>query len=290
VREWDVFDGCGLCPRCRRVAPAGTRCELDGATFQALADSGLEAVLDAVWGARAHREDLRRRGGDRALRLRDRALTGLILGGIAAGITSALTTGTFETAVAGSFVGIWGVLAARTRRTVLIPAGGAVVADAPVVATGTILPCAEVFAAGSGTACAAWAVELRYEGSWGSRVTLRVGASAGLQIALDDGGQARIPAGPLWLDGAMPQVMEEVGALAELLAVLDPTPVGDPWPLFRHNVIGEQTLQAGDRVELHGGVDRTLVADQAEATYRDSPASELVPRGLPRLRRAARRR
>ena len=252
-----------------------------------------QALLDAVWGPQIKRAELMRHLGPRKVTTRTRLIAAALGGMGAAGVAAALlgVPGTALELVAGLTWAAFGMSKMMSRQR-LIPSGGAAIAPQPRFAAGQILPCPAVVAPGSGIACAAWALELRYDGRWGSRTTLRVGASTGFDVALDGGERVRIPPGPLWIEDTLPQLAElESPSFEELLRALDParTDHTDPWPLFRFNVIGEETLHSGDRVEILGVVDRALGSSQQQAMYRDAPASVLVPRTVPALRLVARR-
>jgi hypothetical protein len=293
---WPMLDGCGICPGCRRIMPADKPCDLDGAVIRRIASAeDRQALIDAVWGSQGKRAELMRHVGPRKMTARARVMTALALGGVGAvgAVVAAVLgqTGSAVALVAGLTGAVLGASAKLPGR-ILIPSGGAVIAPQPRFAAGQILPCEAMVAPGSGIACAAWALELRYDGRWGSRTTLRVGASAGFYIVLDGGEYARIPPGPLWIQGALPQLAElETPSFEELLHTLDPVHATDTdvWPLFRFNIIGEQTLHIGDRIEILGEVERELGAGPQDAMYRDAPASVLVPTAVPALRLVSRR-
>jgi hypothetical protein len=285
---WGWLDGCGICPVCRRVTPGDKPCDLDGSAVRPIASmEDKQALIDAVWGSSVRRAELVQQLATRTATAKARLVGGVMLGAIGmvvANVIGAINEGAIV------FIGLVGAAvgtSVRSSKRVLIPSGGVALAPQPRFAAGKILPCDPVVAPGSGAFCAAWSMELRFDGRWGSRATLRVGASAGFGVALDGGEHLLIPEGPLWIQGALPQLAElESPLLEELLRALDPTRTGDPepWPLFPFNVISEQTLQVGDRIELLGTMERELVSGQPDAMYRDAPASVLVPRDVPVLR------
>jgi hypothetical protein len=288
TNPWALFDACGICPLCRRVVRGDRPCDLDGAIVRPIASpADKQALIDAVWGSTARRAELLHHLTARTTPSRTRVIASLTLG--AACVTIAHVFGVAsvtETLLLGLMGAGVGMAVERPRRP-LVPSGGAALAPPPRFAAGKILPCDAVVAPGNGAECAAWALELRYDGRWGSCITLRAGASAGFTVALDGGEHVRIPAGPLWIHDALPQLVElESPGFEELLRVLDPTRTGEtePWPLFLFNVISEQTLQVGDRIELLGTMDREPVSGEQDAMYRDAPASVLVPRAAPALR------
>ena len=288
ANPWALFDACGICPHCRRVVRGDRPCDLDGAVVRSIAaPEDKQALLDAVWGSPARRAERLHHLPARTPSSRTRGVSSLTLG--AACVTIAHLFGVAsvtETLLLGLMGAGFGMAVERPRRP-LVPAGGAALVPPPRFAAGKILRCDAVVAPGNGEACAAWALELRYDGRWGSCTTLRAGASAGFTVALDGGEHVRIPAGPLWIHGALPQLAElESPDFEELLRTLDPTRTSDsePWPLFLFNVIGEQTLHSGDRIELLGAMDREPVSGEQDAMYREAPASVLVPRTAPALR------
>jgi len=288
ANAWGLRDDCGICPGCRRVIPGGKPCDLDGSIARPIVTiEDKQTLIDAVWGPPVKRAELMHRLTTRTTTTRARMATALTLGAACAVVANAFgVTSGAEAIVAGILGTMFGV-SVKSPKRILIPSGGTAIAPQPRFAAGQILPCEAVVAPGSGTDCAAWALELRYDGRWGSRITLRVGASAGFDVALDGGERVRIPAGPLWFEGTLPQLDEmESHMLEEMLRALDPTRSGDTetWPLFPFNVISEQTLQIGDRIEILGAVERELVVGQEDAMYRDAPASVLVPRTTSALR------
>jgi len=288
ANAWALLDDCGICPACRRVVRCDKPCDLDGSIVRPIASmEDKQALIDAVWGSPASRAELTHHRAARTATVGTRVVAALALGTVCVSVVSVIGmangAATIVFGILGAALGVSG----KAPRRLLIPSGGAAIAAQPRFAAGQILPCEAVVAPGGGVECAAWALELRYDGRWGSRTTLRIGASAGFNVALDGGEHLRIPAGPLWIQDPLPQLAEiESPMLEELLRALDPTRSGDtePWPLFPFNVISEQTLQIGDRIEILGAMDRELVSGQEDAMYRDAPASMLVPRAAPALR------
>jgi hypothetical protein len=288
ANPWGLLDGCGVCPLCRRVVRGDRPCDLDGAAVRPIASpADKQALIDAVWGPPLKRAELMHRLAARTRPSRARVVGSLAIGTACVALASALGVPSLtETLLVGVIGAGFGMAVERPRRP-LVPSGGAALVPQPRFAVGKILPCHAVIAPGSSTECAAWALELRYDGRWGSCITLRVGASAGFDVALDGGERVQIPAGPLWIHEALPQLDElESPVFEELLRALDPTRTGETeaWPLFLFNVIGERTLQTGDRIELLGAMDREPASGPKGATYRDAPASVLVPRTAPALR------
>jgi hypothetical protein len=132
-----------------------------------------------------------------------------------------------------------------------------------------------------------WALELRLEGSWGERVMLRAGATGGLEVTLDGGASARVPAGPVVVVGAMSQLDDiESAMLADYLRGVDPARSDDPepFPPIPYNVVVEHTAVSGDRIELLGDLVPDVLATSRPRLYRDAPATVLVPAGVPIIR------
>src|SRR5207302_401634 len=103
--------------------------------------------------------------------------------------------------------GAIGFSASGARSRILIPADAAKLPAWPnVVGRGRVVATREIVAPGTRARCAAWSLELRYQGSWGSRTTLRAGATAGFDVRLDGGEHVRIPPGAMWLADRLVQV------------------------------------------------------------------------------------
>ena len=274
-----------LCPRCRRLVSPAAPCPLDGATpLDAHTKEARERLVEVMWGPLAERTALQ------AVRLPagSQRLTSGLLGGtmtlmamVSAHVAPvlAIAAASFSAVACGALRG--------PRRRVLVPADATALPAFPVVGRGQIENARPLTAPGSGLQCAAWTIELRHEGSWGARTTLRAGASAGFDVRLDGGERVRVPAGALWIDGPLSQVDDEDGAIADLLRVLDPRGATADWPLFPYNVIRESTLPLSGTVEVRGQVASRPLQDLAGLTYREAVPSVLVPVGLPVLRRAS---
>src|SRR5690606_27384279 len=109
-------------------------------------------------------------------------------------------------AVMAMFGGAMGAAIIGARPRTLVPIDAQPLPAWPRIGLGRIVEAGAIEAPGSRLRCAAWAVELTYDGSWGTRTTLRAGASAGFDVVLDGGERVRIPPGPLWLAGPLLQV------------------------------------------------------------------------------------
>lgn len=279
-----AVDLSAVCPRCRRLMRPGT-CEVDRNDALELADPDQrERMVELTWGTPEHRAALRKSTSQRVDARR--MFTG--------GVTFAMTTGAvfigvgdvLVSLVTGAVMGLFGAVFAAARPLVLIPASAPALPSWPRVGTGRIVHGEEVIAPGSGTPCAAWAVELRYDGPWGTRTIFRAAATAGLDIIMDGGDHVRIPAGAVWLDGTFIQLDGEHASIDELLREVDPAGATSDWPLFPFNIIREQLLDEGDRVEVLGVVEPRPAQGDDVRLYRDAPAIELVHAGVPVLRRA----
>ena len=193
------------------------------------------------------------------------------------------------------FGGVFSATAARMRQRAMAhrrhpPGGGKDLFAAPVFAKGRILRAEPVMSPTSGQACAAWGLELRYVGEWGTAIILRAGFTEGVTIRLDDGGDVRLPAGPIWLAGELPQVDDfDVTSFEAFMRMVDPAraPGAELWPPLPHNVVVEDSLHVGDRVELSGRFEPAISTAPAGngGLYRDAPTTVLVPRSLATLRR-----
>jgi tetrahydromethanopterin S-methyltransferase subunit B len=272
-----------ICPRCRRLLPVGGTCQLDGQPALELRNVvERDSMVEAIWGSLEHREQLRQSVAQRAGAQRVRG--GLIafastfaLGcAIQADIVLGLITG-----VLGGAVG-FSVGAARSR--VMIPIDASPLPQWNSVGHGTIVGAREILAPGSRARCAAWSIELRYQGSWGKRTTLRAGGSAGFDIRLDGGEHVRIPAGALWLDDRLAQVDGDDAIVDDLVHLVDPHGLRSSWPLFPFNIIVEQVLLPDDRVEVLGPVEPRPIADDSTRLYRDAAPTMLFHTTLPVLR------
>lgn len=280
------FDGLGaVCPRCRRLVAPHVPCVLDGASpLDARDDAQREQLVEAMWGSPAERAALEAaRIPAKAQRLRSSLVGGaatlMVMMYAQVETALALAASSFSAVAFGALTG--------TRGRLLVPGDATPLPVFPVVGRGRIESAPPLTAPGSGSPCAAWALELRHEGHGGTRTTLRVGASGGFDVHLDGGERVRVEAGALWLEGTMSQVDDEDGAIADLLRVLDPRAALSAWPLFSYNVIRELTLPLTATVEVRGQVASRPLQDQEGLTYREAAPSVLVPVGLPVLRRVS---
>jgi hypothetical protein len=278
-----------VCPRCRRVGRTEQTCDLDGARLLDLeVDQDREELLAAIWGSPDQRELLEKQLGQALGRPGQRIAVAGAFGALSAVVYSFVGS-------SASSIGLfaWGCIGAiaaaafpKRRISTFVPAQATPLPSLPRYAAGRLLSTASIGAPASAETCAAWAVELRYEGPWPVRHTLRIGASAGCEVELDGGERLRIPAGPLWIDGKLVQIDAEPSAVDDMLDDLDPQRrANDHFPLFPYNVVLEQLLHHGDRVEVLGEIERVPDPTAADEMYRDAAPSILRPRGVPVLRR-----
>jgi hypothetical protein len=129
--------------------------------------------------------------------------------------------------------------------------------------------------------CLAYAMELHKKELFGGGAMLRDAATAGFEVALDDGRVMRVPAGRIRLLGRLTK--EEVD-MERMLDQVDLTghATRDGREYFPHDHALGLTLQPGDRVEVLGQVE--LGADTAQAGGYRANAGVLVPVGVPVLR------
>ncbi len=276
-----------VCLECRTAFLGGGRCDGRAHTTVNLA-SERGALIEAVWGDFRHQiEAVRRVYVARARAFQSTAA------GVGLGVVAGLVLGAGPIAVVAAMTGgavMVSALAGRTARRAppVHPRGAAPLPPLTPFARGRIRAAEGVTSPASGLECAAWALELRYDASFGSRIMLRAGETGGMDIALDSGDRARIPAGSLRLVQTLPQLADhDVAELEDWLRSIDPARsiAGELCPAIPYNVIGEDALQVGDRVELYQAYEPQVLAGGSAALYRDAPATILMPRGIATLRR-----
>jgi hypothetical protein len=278
-----------VCLACRTAYASGDACDGgDGHDVVTLDDPmQRQRMVEMVWGDREER----RRTYARVTALQHRARR-MVLGTGAAGLVAGTCLGTAElgmfVAFGGSFVAALAAHVSRPRDRSAYPVGARSRPWPQPAARGTVRAAAGVEAPASGEACAAWALELRYDGAWGERVMLRAGASGGLDIALDGGEALHVEPGAVVLAEAARQVDDLATARVQaLIGALDPLGIdGEHFAPVPYNVVAESLLFVGDGVEVLGAMDRVVAAGAHGGTlYRDAPRSRLVPHGVPILRR-----
>jgi hypothetical protein len=281
-----------LCLACRHPVPDGGGCDQPGHQAVRLDEAGRPHLLTAVWGD----PDLRRRHhGARTRRGRRAATAGVgsgVIAGLAMGVTVGpsrpliLVTGLLVGAVAGGFAG----MVRRGDDDAGVPHPAAALPEVPPFARGTVIDAGDDGRSpASGVWAAAWAIELTVMRPGGARVVFRNAWCAGLELALDDGARARVPAGPWRPSGGLVPLLDvdELGVLAHLRRIDPQHHDQDELTPFRHDAVHEALISVGDRVEL-GGAWHPTIDDRDRVVaplYREAPPSVLVPAGWPVLRR-----
>jgi len=278
-----------VCIACRTAYDDGGACDGgDGHDVIALDDPAHRLrLIEAVWGDVETRRAAHRRMRAEMVRAQKVVLISGALG-LAASVPVMQGLALFG-ALGGAALGGIGAHLTRPREPSAFPRGGTERPFPRTSARGRVRGAnADVTSPASGESCAAWSLELRYDGPWGERVMLRAGESEGLEIALDGGEVLRIPAGPIVL-AERPQQVDDLAAarIAALVHALDP--LAGPTEHFTplpYNVVAESMLFVGDRVEILGPMDRVVVTNPHDASlYRDAPRSRLAPHGVAILRR-----
>lgn len=135
----------------------------------------------------------------------------------------------------------------------------------------------------SGIACAAWGVVVQHERTTGGPFMLRDGATAGMEIELDDGRVMSIPAGRVRVDGNG----SKENVTEAYLRGIDPSYVAnEERPVIPVDEAREVRLALGEAVEIIGGLEERFDPN-APAGYRDAPGTMLVVAGTPTLVRIA---
>lgn len=276
-----------VCLECRTAFIGGGRCEGDAHTTINLTHDR-PALIQAVWGDFRHQIEAVRRVYTARVRAFQSTAAGLGLG-IVAGVAFGAGPLAMLGAITGGAVALSALGGRVARRSPPThPRGARPLPPLTSFARGRIRSAEGLISPASGLECAAWALELRYDASFGSRVMLRAGQTAGMEISLDNGERARIPAGALRLVQTLPQLADhDVAELEGWLREIDParTIAGELCPAIPFNVIGEDVLQVGDRVELFQAYEPAVIAGGTAALYREAPATILMPRGIATLRR-----
>lgn len=275
-----------VCLECRTAFLDGKRCDGEAHVTIDLARER-PRLVEAVWGdVRQQVEAVRRVYVARARSFQSTAA------GLGAGIAAGVALGVGPLALMGTTtlgaIVFSAVVGRRVRKAPPAHPRGAV--ELPPLtrfARGRIRSAEGVASPASRLECAAWALELRYDAVFGSRVMLRSGYTAGMELSLDNGERVRVPAGALRLVQPLAQLADhDIGELEDWLREVDPARAiaGELCPAIPFNVIGEELLQVGDRVELFGGYEPSVIAGASAALYREAPATILVPRGIATMR------
>jgi hypothetical protein len=276
-----------VCLECRTAFVDGQRCDGDAHTTVSLVHNR-PALIEAVWGDFRHQVEAVRRVYLARARAFQSTAAGLGLG-VLAGVTLGLGPLALVATTTAGAVLISAVANRRVRKTPPVhPRGAQPLPPLTPFSRGCIRSAKGLISPASRLECAAWALELRYDAVFGSRVMLRAGQTAGMEISLDNGERVRVPAGALRLVQPLHQLADHDDAeLEDWLRGVDParTIAAELCPAIPFNVIGEDVLQVGDRVELYQGYEPSVLAGSSAALYREAPATILVPRGIATLRR-----
>ena len=297
-----------LCLECRTALFDQESCDMDGKhPVSSMADIyGREMLVTAVWGPLRTREQ-----NHRAATRSRQALTALaslggmvgllgtwllapvpgilpLLGGVASGamvwyggnkvaggprsdypMGAADNSGAYHGAVRARGSGSW-------------PQGG----QASLGRRGTVEGERVLESPAAATRCVAYALELHFAGSGIDRVMYRDAVTAGFDVQLDGGRIARIPPGRIRLLGTIHQEIDVDNVhLERYLARFDPRHRdGDAFDPLRHNVVCEQVILPGDRIELLSPFDPMVNARARPTHYRIPAPSLLTPRGVPVIR------
>jgi hypothetical protein len=279
-----------ICLHCRTALAEGSRCDGEQHVTVNLANDRA-AMIEAVWGDFHHQIDALR--GLRLARAREIQAPAAGIGlGLLTGAVLGMSMLPILAVTTGSVVALSAWAGRRARRSPpLHPRGALPWPPLTPFARGRVRSATGLRSPASRTECAAWALELRYEARFGARVMLRAGQTAGMDISLDNGERVRIFAGPIRLMQTLPQVADhDVAELEGWLREIDPGRAigGELCTAIPFNVIAEDVLQVGDRVELYQAFEPAVLSGGSAALYREAPATILVPRGIASLGRVRR--
>jgi hypothetical protein len=280
-----------MCLQCRTALFDGEPCDddVDHEVVSLFDPVQREALVEAAWGPRdvRHSDHRQRLNASRAGAL---AATISGIGGIC--LTWLIFPQWGPMHLFGSFLAGVMVYGATTRMMTKagarFPAGGAVplLTSGPMGRRGEIAGITHLVSPATGTDCVGYALELRLAGQWGDELMYRDAVCTSFEVQLEGGGVAQVPAGRFRLVGSMRQEidvdnLELEGYINELDPHRNASHIFDP---LRYNVVCEQVLLPGDRVELVSTFE-PRVSSGADATlYRDAAPSKLAPIGVPALR------
>jgi hypothetical protein len=284
----------GFCLQCRTALMSGEACDQGGEHTALTLDDvySREALIAAVWGpVRVRREQLV------ATYRAQQSLASVTVVGAAAGMLASTLFLPFVGATAAVLSGVasgsvfWALGKRALRKNEHVyPVGAEPLQFASALRRGRRGQVAGELALvspASATECLAYAVELHYEGHWGDRVMYRDAVTAAMTVELEGGGRARVPAGRIRLVGVMHQEIDVDNVMLERhLLGFDPQRSPDSaFDPLRYNVVYEQVIVPGDRVELVSEFQPTINLEAEPTHYRESAPSVLVPRGVPVVRR-----
>jgi hypothetical protein len=138
-------------------------------------------------------------------------------------------------------------------------------------------------APGTSRSCVAYAITLTSSRHSASGVMLRHARTGGFAVRLEDGSRLEVSPGPVRLTGPV-KVVPAADAAVEACLDLGLS-AGDDLPPVPYDEVAEIALVPGDRVRIHGGLDREAAPPEPDARggpYR-STRSVLRPRGTPAL-------
>ncbi|MCA9678076.1 MAG: hypothetical protein H6709_07080 [Kofleriaceae bacterium] len=272
--------------------PEADTCDQPGHDTVMLDDAGRARLVEATWGYAARRARIARGHEHRS---RPRSVTPSVPTGVGGLVLALLKTISFPilmvpTAVLGSAAVVSSAIA---RRIVDTPLPEQPPELGPAFAAATVVGTRSLASPATDRTCAAWAFELWLTTRRRAHLMARDAWTSGIELRLDDGRVASLPAGPWRAGGAAPTVKAVSRArLGDHLAAIDPChDSADPLAPLRHDEVREVLLQPGDRVELLGDWDSDAsgeppaVSAPAVSPYREPGAVVLRPRGWPALRR-----
>lgn len=278
-----------ICLVCRNALFEGEVCDLDpDHDVAALDGDGREQWVTAVWGSR-----ITRHTEARLTAKIERTAAGLGLAGFmfGLGVMSLIIPGVGPAhllAGAASMGVSWSAsraLLGGKRKPFPIGGSHQLAPASTMGPRGTVEGQPQLSAPATGTECIGYALELHLMDPSGDKLMYRDVVTSGFEVWLEGGGIARIPAGRFHFLGPIQQVidfdnleMEEY--LREADRAHQPDTRFDP---LRYNVIFEQVIVPGDRVEIVSEL-RPVVEAGIESTYREAVPSHLVPIGPPVVR------
>lgn len=284
-----------ICLACRTLLQEGETC-VGGRAHQTVslaAPAGVQRLDDEVWGpdsrARQARQAAKAAAGGAGAGGFFEGCTGCDAGGLDASGEAVLIVLAVVIA-AGIAILLYFLIRAlvrwiREKMDQPKPHGALAKAPKPraraVAASGVIragTPMALPWAAGS---VFGYAMQLYEARAFGGGAMLRDAATAGFEVALDDGRVLRVPAGRIQLVGRLPRVSAEDERIERALAELVPRAPTET-VLFPFDRVRGRTLGPGDRIELLGDV--SIAADDGGGVGYRSNAGVLVPVGVPTLR------
>ncbi|HZO16583.1 MAG TPA: hypothetical protein VFB62_25080, partial [Polyangiaceae bacterium] len=118
-----------------------------------------------------------------------------------------------------------------------------------------------IVSAGSGSSCLAYDIALRSKRFRKSPVMLRYGATGAFEVELDDGSRVEIPAGRIRLRGKTSTLRTSESVVRKQLAL----PEREEFELVPYDSVEEVLLRDGDRVAIHGELEREPLVSKSSA-------------------------